>query len=163
MRRYFTISMCFCSFALFVASCTDTAIVDQNVAIPDRLWSYDHQPSIAAYITDTAAYYDIFLNVRHTPDYRYSNIFILLHEIYPDGTDTVERFELQLAAPDGRWLGSGAGSVYAHQQLVKESVRFPDTGKYVFVLEQNMRENPLREVTDAGIRIAPVAPTNMSD
>ncbi|MFC3199679.1 gliding motility lipoprotein GldH [Parapedobacter deserti] len=155
MRPYLTISMCFLGFVMFVASCTDTAVVDQNVAIPDHKWSYDNQPLITAHITDTTVYYDIYLNLRHTPDYRYANIFILLHQGYPDGTDTTERFELQLAAPDGRWLGRGSGSVYAHQQLIKESVRFPDTGNYVFAIEQNMRENPLGEITDAGIRIAP--------
>lgn len=139
--------------ALLLASCTDSALVDRNVTIADRAWHYDDRPSVAAHITDTNTRYDLYINLRHTPDYRYANIFILLHQQTPDGRDTAERFELRLAEPDGRWLGRGSGSVYAHQQLVKENVRFPDTGKYVFAFEQNMRENPLLEVTDVGIRI----------
>lgn len=155
MRFYLTISTCFLGLASLITSCTDTAIVDRNIAIPGHTWRYDEQPSITAHIIDTATRYHIYINLRHTSDYKYSNVFVLLHQQRPGGKDTTERFELQLAEPDGRWLGSGTGSMYTHQQLVKESVRFPDTGIYVFAIEQNMRENPLREVTDVGIRIAP--------
>ncbi len=136
-------------------SCTDTAVFDQNIAIEGNAWSYDNQPQLTVHIEDITKPYNIYLNLRHTPDYKYANIFVLLHQRQPNGQDTTERIELQLAEPDGRWIGRGNGSVYAHQHLIKESVRFPDTGNYVFALEQNMRENPLREITDVGIRVDP--------
>ena len=138
------------------ASCTDTAIIDANVVIENRVWHYEDQPQLKAHITDITKPYHVYLNLRHTPDYPYSNVFILLHQFAPDGTDTTERFELTLAESDGRWLGKGNGSVYTHQHLIKEAVHFSDTGHYVFTLEQNMRENPLPEITDVGIRIEPV-------
>lgn len=137
-------------------SCTDTAILDQNVAITDRIWHYEDQPKLTAHVTDITRSYNIYLNLRHTPDYKYANVFVLLHLQQPDGRDTTERFELRLAEPDGRWLGRGNGGIYAHQHLIKESVRFPDTGNYIFRLEQNMRENPLHEIADVGIRIEPI-------
>lgn len=136
--------------------CTDTAVLDQNVPIANHAWQYEVQPRLTAHITDVTRPYNIYLNLRHTPDYAYSNVFVLLHQHRPNGGDTTERVELTLAEPDGRWLGRGNGSVYAHQHLIRESVRFPDTGNYVFTLEQNMRENPLREITDVGIRVEPV-------
>ncbi|SKB68393.1 gliding motility-associated lipoprotein GldH [Parapedobacter luteus] len=156
MRYLLTARYGLLGMMIFAASCTDTAVLDQNVPITDRAWHYDDQPRLTAHITDAGKHYNIYLNLRHTPDYKYSNIFVLLHQHHPDGSDTTERFELRLAEPDGRWLGRGGGSLYAHQQLIKEAVRFPDTGNYVFVIEQNMRENPLREVADVGIRITPV-------
>lgn len=141
---------------ILVSSCTDSAVLDEHIAITDRAWRYEDQPRMVAHIVDTTIRYNIYLNLRHTPDYQYSNIFVLLHQHQPRGRDTTERIELRLAEPDGRWLGRGNGSVYAHQQLIKESIHFADTGEYVFVLEQNMRENPLREISDVGIRVAPV-------
>ncbi|WP_257669339.1 gliding motility lipoprotein GldH [Parapedobacter tibetensis] len=143
-------------FVMLASACTDTALLDNSVAISDRKWHYEDQPEIEAHITDTKKRYNIYLNLRHTPDYKYSNIFVLVHRHEPNGRDTTERFEVRLAEPDGRWLGRGMGSTFSHQQLLKEHFRFPDTGKYVFKLEQNMRENPLDEITDVGIRIAPV-------
>ncbi len=141
---------------MLVVSCTDTAVLDKNIAIADNAWHYDDQPRLTAHITNAGQPYDIYLNLRHTPDYRYSNIFLLVHQSGPGIQDTTERFELRLAEPDGRWLGRSAGSMYAHQQLIKDNVYFPDTGLYHFIIEQNMRENPLGEVADVGIRIEPV-------
>lgn len=141
---------------LLATACTDRALLDENIAIAGHQWHYEDQPSVETHITDTKTAYNIYLNLRHTPDYKYSNVFVLIHLHQPDGKDTTERIELPLAAPDGRWLGRGVGSVYSHQALIKEHFRFPDTGKYVFTFEQNMRETPLKEITDVGIRIAPV-------
>jgi gliding motility-associated lipoprotein GldH len=93
------------------------------------------------------------LNLRHTGDYKYSNIFILVHEISPEGKTITERKEVKLALPDGEWLGKGSGNLYSYQVLVKSKYRFAKKGNYVFQLEQNMRDNPLREVSDVGIRI----------
>ncbi|MGV3763496.1 gliding motility lipoprotein GldH [Parapedobacter sp.] len=141
---------------MLVISCTDTALLDKNVAIADNTWYYDSQPQLTAHIVDTNRRYDIYLNLRHTPDYRYSNIFLLVHQSGPGMQDTTERFELHLAEPDGRWLGRSTGSMYAHQKLIKENIHFADTGLYHFTIEQNMRENPLREIADVGLRIEPV-------
>jgi len=141
---------------VFAVACTDTAVLDKNIAIADNAWHYNDQPQLTAHIIDTGKRYDIYLNLRHTPDYRYSNIFLLLHQSGPGMQDTTERFELRLAEPDGRWLGRSTGSIYAHQQLIKENIHFPDTGLYHFTIEQNMRENPLREIADVGIRVEPV-------
>ena len=141
---------------MLIVACTDTAVLDKNVAIAGNAWHYDDQPELIAHITNTDQQYDVYLNLRHTPDYRYSNIFVRIHQSGPGMPDTTERFELRLAEPDGRWLGRSTGSLYAHQQLIKENVHFPDTGLYHFTIEQNMRENPLREVADVGLRIEPV-------
>jgi|SRR5690606_1777249 gliding motility-associated lipoprotein GldH len=156
MRNKFSAIQWLVSVGLLVLSCTDTAVVDRHISIEDRAWHYDNQPEVAAHITDAAKPYNIYLNLRHTPSYRYSNIFVLVHQSGPGSRDTTERIELRLAEPDGRWLGRGGGSLYTHQHLIKEQVRFPDTGVYRFRLEQNMRENPLHGVADVGIRIAPV-------
>ena len=141
-----------------VCSCSDNAVVDENVPIDGNAWQYDNQPRLTAHITDKEQRYNIYLNLRHTPGYRYSNIFVLIHQSGPGMADTTQRFELPLAEPDGRWLGRSTGSMYAHQELVRANVLFPDTGLYHFVIEQNMRENPLQGVADVGIRVAPAEP-----
>lgn len=155
MQQALTVLRLILVLGILAASCTDTAVLDKNVAIVDNTWHYDNQPRLTAHITDTGLRYNIYLNLRHTPDYRYSNIFLLVHQSGPGMSDTTEQFEMRLAEPDGRWLGRSTGSMYAHQQLIRENVHFPDTGQYHFVIEQNMRENPLREIADVGIRIEP--------
>jgi len=60
---------------------------------------------------------------------------------------------MKLAETDGRWLGNTAGNLYEQSKLLIDDFTFPDTGKYVFSIQQNMRENPLRGINDVGIKL----------
>lgn len=140
-------------------SCQDAqTVVDTNKVIGGRAWSYHEKASIPVKIVADAIPYNIYINIRHTSDYKYSNIFLVIHQIDPNGKRISERKELHLARPDGEWLGKGSGNLYSYQILFKENYRFSKKGYYVFEIEQNMRDNPLREVTDAGIRIEKASP-----
>lgn len=128
-------------------------VVDTNQEIAQRTWSYIDKIKVPVTIPDSSRGYNLFLNLRLSGDYKYSNIFILIHQISPDGKTITERKEIKLALPDGEWLGKGSGNLYSYQVLIRSNYRFPKKGKYVFQLEQNMRDNPLREVTDVGLRV----------
>jgi gliding motility-associated lipoprotein GldH len=65
----------------------------------------------------------------------------------------VTRYEVKLANPDGQWLGQGSGNLYSYQVPILTDYKFPEKGTYSFEIEQNMRDNPLREVTDVGMRV----------
>lgn len=137
-----------------LVSCHDShTILDTNLELNKRHWSYIEKLRIPLTIEETDISYNLYLNLRHTSKYKYSNIFLLIHIIGPDGKRSTERREFKLALPDGEWLGSGSGNSYSYQLLFKENYKFPLKGKYIFELEQNMRDNPLDQVTDAGIRV----------
>lgn len=138
---------------MLALACGDQHFFEKNVAIPNRSWNYSEMPKFEVAITDNKATYDIWINVRNTGEYNYANLFLLVHENGPKLRDTAFRYELKLAEVDGRWTGKSAGSLYENQLLLKENFSFPDTGKYTFAVEQNMRENPLRDITDIGIKI----------
>lgn len=148
----------FKTFFLFLMlgliSCKDSlTVVDVNLELNKRNWSYAEKIRIPVKIESTDIPYNLYLNLRHTADYKYSNIFILIHVIGPDGKKSTERREFKLALPDGEWLGSGSGNIYSYQINFKENYKFPVKGTYIFELEQNMRDNPLFHVSDAGIRV----------
>lgn len=147
-------------FSVFVfgffglTSCQDAnTIVDTNQTINNRNWSYINKVRIPVSIDDATASYNIFINLRHTGDYKYSNIFLRVHSQGNGGKVNTERIEFKLAYPDGQWLGKGSGNMYSYQLPFKENYRFAGKGKYLFEIEQNMRDNPLKEITDVGLRI----------
>lgn len=140
--------------ATVLASCRDQyAIVDTNIELDKHNWSYSEKVRIPFTIEAADKPCNLYLNLRHTSDYKYSNIFLLIHITGPDGKRSTERKEFKLALPDGEWLGSGSGNLYSYQILFREEYKFPLNGKYIIELEQNMRDNPLDYITDAGIRI----------
>ena len=146
-----------CFIGLFVAGlfagCADNAVVDVNKEINNRTWSYIKKISVPVKIEDASKAYNLYMNLRHTADYKYSNIFVLIHQVAPGGKRTTERKEFQLAYPDGEWLGSGSGNLYTYQLQFRGNYTFPSAGTYTFEFEQNMRDNPLREIRDVGLRV----------
>ena len=137
-----------------LSACDDgRTVVDTNTAINNHTWSYVNKIRVPVAIEDEKASYNVYINLRHTGDYRYSNIFLLIGTQGPDGKMVKERKEFKLALPDGQWLGKGSGNMYSYQLPYKENLKFPRKGKYLFEVEQNMRDNPLKEVTDVGIRL----------
>lgn len=139
---------------LSLSACEDRqTIADSNSKIPGGNWSYTEKVRVPVTIEDTGIAYNLYLNLRHTAAYKYSNIFLLIHITTPDGKRSTERKEFRLALPDGEWLGSGSGNLYSYQIPFKENYKFPRKGKYMIELEQNMRDNPLNHVADAGVRV----------
>ena len=138
----------------WLASCDNpNTVADTNQALDNRTWSYINKVRVPVEIEDEKAAYNIYVNLRHTADYKYSNIFLLVHFKRPDGKMVTERKEFKLAHADGQWLGKGSGNLYSYQLPLSENHRFPNKGKYLFEIEQNMRDNPLKEITDVGLRV----------
>ena len=142
--------------AIGLAGCLQAdknTIIDQNTVIVDQNWPYVNKIKEDFTIDDALATYNLYLNLRVTPDYKYSNIFILVHQTGPDKKTTTVRYEFKLANADGEWLGEGSGNLYTYQDAFKTQYKVPAKGKYHIELEQNMRDNPLHNVSDVGLRV----------
>jgi len=136
------------------ASCSDpNAVIDKNTEIDNHNWSYGNLVKYDVKIDDEKVPYNLYFNLRVTGDYKYSNIFILLHQIGPDNKPAVNRMEFKLANTDGEWLGDGSGNLYSYQMIFRQGYHFPAKGIYHFAIEQNMRDNPLHEISDVGLRV----------
>jgi len=140
--------------AISFNSCTDpNAVIDKNTEITDHNWSYVNQVKYDVNIEDSSIPYNLYFNLRVTADYRYSNIFIMFHQNGPDNKPSATRMEFKLANPDGEWLGTGSGNLYSYQMMFLSGYKFPAKGVYHFTIEQDMRDNPLHEVSDVGLRV----------
>ncbi len=144
-----------CAFLMFAQTgCKDqNAIIDQNQAVSDHNWSYLNKFNFPVKITDEKQLYNIYMNLRVTGDYKYSNLFVLITQVSPDKKTTIKRYELKLATRDGEWLGDGSGNLYSYQLPFLTNYKFAAKGTYTFRIEQNMRDNPLHEVSDVGLRV----------
>lgn len=139
---------------LAITACDNpNAVVDVQQTIEDGNWTYTQKIKVPVKIEDNRIPYNVYINLRHTADYKYANIYIRIREIGPAKMNETFRKEFTLANPDGEWLGTGSGNLYNYQLPIKKNYLFPHKGTYVFVLEQNMRDNPLREITDVGLRV----------
>lgn len=137
------------------SGCDAGNIADSNQTMPARNWSYAAKVKVLVDITDSNKAYNIYFKLRHTADYRYSNIFVLFN-VKTAQKKRSRRYEFKLAQADGQWNGAGSGNLYSYTFPLLTNFRFPAPGKYELELEQNMRDNPLKEVSDAGIKVSAV-------
>ncbi len=67
-----------------------------------------------------------------------------------------DTLECVLADPSGKWLGKGFGNIWSNKIVYRKNVRFPYTGHYKIILEQAMRDDELKYILDAGVRLETV-------
>lgn len=139
--------------ALCLLSCTHVDLYEKTVRIPGHEWSSSYKPSFTFTIKDTGKLYQVFLVLRHTEKYNFNNIYVNLHASLP-GQDTVLTIQrdLVLATNEKGWLATAMDDIYEHRIELGEPQALK-AGTYTFVLEQIMRENPLQNVLDVGLRI----------
>lgn len=155
MQAFKYITSVFIALMIFlVQGCTDpNAVIDQSTAIANHNWSYVNRVKYDVKIDDNSVPYNLYFNIRVSGSYKYSNIFALLLQTSPGKKTHTTRYEFKLADKDGEWLGSGSGNLYSYQLPLRTQYKFPTKGTYHFEIEQNMRDNPLHEVIDAGLRV----------
>ena len=136
---------------LLVTSCDPGRVFDDNKTIEGDAWYYKNKVPFDVRIKD-----NVFVNLRVGADYKYSNVFMLVHTLNPDKKTDQRRIEIKLANESGKWLGSGLGDLYDYQFPVFKKVKFPQQGFYRFELEQNMRDDTLMHIKAAGIRVEEV-------
>jgi len=139
--------------AAFLTSCDKGRVIDDNIALSAQGWDKTYKADFEVSIDDTASNYRFFVNIRNTVDYRYSNLYIFLNTRFPNGNITRDTIECLLADPSGKWLGRGISKMKENQILLNASLRFPLKGVYRFEIEQAMREESLKGISDIGIRI----------
>lgn len=134
------------------SSCQPVDVFEKNVSIPHFSWSSDFKPEISLDVTDTTSLYVIYVVLRHSDAYRYKNIWLNVQMKQPTGATGSSTYELKLASDDKGWLGSGMDDIWEHRIAITPPSRL-HAGTYTFRIENIMREDPLNNVMNIGIRL----------
>ena len=151
--RKTSLSLFFIISLLVFQSCDSKRFYEENKIIEKNVWNSKDKATFYVTITDIRTPYNFYFNLRNGGDYPYSNIYLFLKTVFPDGRIARDTIECQLADYDGKWLGSGISEVKFNRFLFQKGVRFPQKGQYVFEVEQAMRVSDLKGITDIGIRL----------
>lgn len=148
---------CIC-LGLVLAGCGTLDVYEKTVAFPEHEWKSTEKPSFTFTIEDTAAAYNIFVILRHEDAYHFNNIWLNISTQAPKEAVKTQLVNVTLADNAKGWLGTGMDDVFDHRALITRAPVKLKKGNYTFVLQQNMREEPLQYVLNAGIRVEKVKP-----
>ncbi|MBL0309150.1 MAG: gliding motility lipoprotein GldH [Bacteroidetes bacterium] len=138
---------------LMLISCEKNYILDENKILKDYKWEYADSKTFIAEIMDTTLQYDIYINLRHSADFEWRNVWVKIETTFPDGREFERRVNLVLGEADGHWLGSCLSDNCDIHIPIQQAAHFPLTGKYTFKLSQDMRVNPLVAIKSVGVEI----------
>jgi len=144
---------------VLVVSCDSKRVFDEYKTVPN-VWNKDSIMSFSIHPPDSIKPYNLFVNLRNTSQYKYSNIFLIVEMVFPHGKTIKDTLEYRMADPSGKFLGSGIMDVKENKLWYKENVIFNESGDYTVNIQHAMRENgkvngveALEGITDIGFRI----------
>jgi len=147
---------------LLVASCDSKAVYDVYKSVPNE-WHKDTVAQFNFKAPDTTNNYSLFVNLRNTNDYKFSNLFLIVSLNYPNGKVVKDTLEYKMAAPNGELLGTGFSDVKESKlwyRGYKTPFKFSENGDYEVNIQHAMRNNGdvngvvnLEGITDIGFRV----------
>lgn len=137
---------------VFLSSCDPNRIYEKNIRVSPNGWSVGEKVLFEAPIIDSVVLCNFYINLRHTEDYKFSNLYLFIDTYVPQGQHARDTIELILADKTGKWYGEGFGKIKEYQVLIRQGVVFPVTGVYNIAIQHGMRETELQGIEDVGIR-----------
>ena len=141
-------------------SCDSSLIFDDNFAFPAHAW---HKDSAVTFNFSTDSIYaeqaTIAINLRHTTDYSYRNLWLFMDLYIPN--EPVQRDTLNLSlmdelghdSPNVKSEGLIGGTIKESKHYYRYGVQNPPSGTYKIKLQHAMRQDVLNEVVSIGARI----------
>ena len=147
------------TLAMVFLACDSDRVFDDYKSLPNQ-WNKDSVLTFNLQNIDSLTNYNLFINVRNNADFTYSNLFLIAEIQFPQGKVITDTLEYEMAAPNGKWLGTGFGDVKESKLWYKEHVSFPEPGIYKVSIQHAMRKNGsedgienLKGITEVGFRI----------
>jgi gliding motility-associated lipoprotein GldH len=141
-------------------SCTEHLVYADYQATDNGKWHRGQAMEFRFSQLDSTRAYNMFITLRSDGQYPYSNLFLIAEMTGPDGASRRDTLEYLMADAEGKWLGTGYGSVKENKLWYRENIVFPDSGVYTVTVSHAMRKNgsvegidQLPGVLDVGLQI----------
>ena len=149
-----------CLIILMLASCRQNQVFNSSKAIDQKGWHKDSILSFTLPTSDTLKPHNLFINIRNTNTYPFSNLYLIAQLNHPNGKQKIDTIQYQMAKPNGEWLGTGATSIKENKLWYLENFQFTENGQYSINIQHAMRANGntegiiyLKGISDVGIQI----------
>jgi gliding motility-associated lipoprotein GldH len=149
LKSFFKITI----FGLLISCSDENIIFNEYVDIENTQLSYKDTIIFQTSILDTINLHNVFLQLRTSTDYKWSNMFIFSEIYFPNNKTRTDTFEVFLMDKNGNWNGDKSGIVANFKHSLYKNIKFPIKGDYKFKLIQAMRDTILKEVISVGLRI----------
>jgi len=149
--------LCCVLLCIISISCQEQGIYYDFHQIKEAEWA---QNDTLIFEIDSASFeinkpYSLSIEVTNNVNYPYRNIwFFSQTNIENDSVFTEVSTEYQLADIEGKWLGSGFGTLYQSSLPLTDNIVFREKRNYCIKLEHGMRDEILPGIEKVGIKLS---------
>ncbi len=140
---------------MLLQACGTAGVFEKTEAFSNHAWPSSSRLNFTFDIQDTEAYYNVYFVLRHTDAYRYNNIWLSVTSFAAGDTAVTKQVPFVLANNNG-WLGSAMDDIIEQRLGITDRPVKLKKGVYTVMLQQIMREDPLQNILNSGIRIEKV-------
>jgi len=138
----------------FLLSCRQIDVYEKNTPISNYQWQSSFAATGSFTIEDTTAFYNVSIVLRHTDAYAYNNIWLNVGLQSPGDSLYFQKIDLLLGSDATGWEGTGMNDIWEVRKLLNgQARRFKKAGTYQFEILQLMRDEPLKHIMSAGVRV----------
>ena len=148
-----------CLTIVFVA-CNDNSVFFEYQSLANQKWKNKEPVVFDFKISDTISKNNLFINIRNTNEYSFSNLYIISELYFPNGKKMIDTLHYQMADDKGRFLGKGFSEIKENKLFYKQGIQFPNSGNHQLAIYQAMRRNGeengienLEGILDVGLKI----------
>jgi len=116
-------------------------------------WMYRDTVDFAFTVRDTAALYNMFLDVTYADSFPNQNLYLKLYTRFPDGQRISKPYSFDLFNALGDSNGDCSGHRCKLRSVLQQHAFFNQPGEYVITLEQFMRRDSLPGVVAVGLAL----------
>ncbi|MDR0732989.1 MAG: gliding motility lipoprotein GldH [Dysgonamonadaceae bacterium] len=152
MKRFISTGATGLLFFLLASCVQDEAFFEYH-SFQKSGWNREAAAIFSVDIDNTTDLFDISVEIRNNNDYSFRNIWLLVDFQSPGGNVRTDTIGMYLADVSGKWYGTGI-SLYSLTIPYKTAVRFPEKGAYTCFIRHGMSENPLKGISDVGLKVS---------
>jgi gliding motility-associated lipoprotein GldH len=139
----------------FLASCGDKEnyIYQESKSINESGWIYADSLDFNFDIPDTSKIYGLILDVAHTTDYPFQNIYFNISTSFPSGKRLQQSLSSDLAEKSGQWHGKCSGKNCTASIFLQEKAKFNEVGKHRINIAQFSRDSVLVGIEELNLKL----------
>lgn len=138
---------------IFFYACRPTpGLYEQTKAFKDFEWNRSDTVNLEFSIADTTALYNLYFVFRHRNSFDYNNVRIHISQKFTNHFSSLGNYNFKLGK-GSKWLGKTMEDAVEHRIKINTKPMQFGSAPYTFYLQHIMREDPLKHVLNAGLRI----------
>jgi gliding motility-associated lipoprotein GldH len=145
---------------LFGASlwgCSSNTVYKETIDLPKGHWAYADSVLFTFDIVDTTRFYNLYLEVEHSIDFPFHNVYFQFFTGFPSGFRSERISSMELGSASGTWYGACKGEVCRVRIPIQTPAYFVELGAHTLSIRQHSRVEQLSglyslcfEVEDTG-------------